>query len=854
MSSKAQEQQTAFLTNAAAPKSNPFQSRSFSNPENSAFVPVTNQFESRPFAEPAQQATPDIQAQLEQAKRFNYDLSEINLFSTGTTPPQPPSSPVIQPKLTIGEPGNKYEQEADSMADQVMSMAAPADFPSVQRQAALEEEEVQTKPLAASITPLVQREMMAEEEVQSKPSLQRATNGSLQAGSDVESRLNSTKGGGSPLPSDVQGFMQPRFGADFSQVRVHMGSEAVQMNRELGAQAFTHGGNIYFGEGKSPGNNELTAHELTHVVQQTGGVQTKRSDTLDVTIQAKCPACEIEEKREKEQQAIQPKRVADSIIQADLLNDVVDTASGLVKGVLNWIDLLGPKQDLLAHMTDSSWIVDAVTNVENQNDANPKHRFFMSMSLYGLGIGVGSEAMSFVHRIRDCDTRAQVDALREEFNTWKAERQVSLQEELETKVEEYREVERSWLEQFANAGPVTQDPVHPNKSSQNVALSLLSGVPESTVVVETRVNCNFQLTPKAAQDNDGDGNPDVPNWTADEQTHFMDQFQKQLNDVWATGASGTAPFRCNQPPDHLLTNESPKWSEITAKMEARVTLDPSNPHFQLDVFKQAPGENQRAHVGTNTGVFYMSNADAGYVTSGPDAGRRTGAQHTLAHEWHHMIGNPDEYAENSAAQSGDSSTPADLRSRWGDCQQHFQDVINEPTSTPEQKQQAQQDLQALQQHATDVDPATPGFQSGIFPLAGRSDIPDACFAIRGNWRPTDGPQVLLRPGEQSQRGGTNISASAADAARLSDRGNEVRPYMREGIVQELQSMLKGKFDPEVSFDHNFQEMTVEQQLETLQARIQNVLHDISDLGSSHEPSGDGMAPDHTDDDEHGHAH
>jgi hypothetical protein len=44
------------------------------------------------------------------------------------------------------------------------------------------------------------------------------------------------------------------------------------MNKELGAQAFAHGSDIYFGAGKSPGNNELTAHELTHVVQQTGRV------------------------------------------------------------------------------------------------------------------------------------------------------------------------------------------------------------------------------------------------------------------------------------------------------------------------------------------------------------------------------------------------------------------------------------------------------------------------------------------------------------------------------------------------------------------------------------------------------
>src|SRR5215471_17728519 len=58
---------------------------------------------------------------------------------------------------------------------------------------------------------------------------------------------------------------------DFSQVRVHTGSDAIHMNRDVGAQAFPHGSDIYFGEGHCPSNLELTAHELTHVVQQTGG-------------------------------------------------------------------------------------------------------------------------------------------------------------------------------------------------------------------------------------------------------------------------------------------------------------------------------------------------------------------------------------------------------------------------------------------------------------------------------------------------------------------------------------------------------------------------------------------------------
>jgi hypothetical protein len=124
---------------------------------------------------------------------------------------------------------------------------------------------------AQSIQPVVQR--VVDPSVEMGQMVQRAhqIDGNHQASGDLESRLNASKGGGSPLSENVRGFMEPRFGADFSGVRVHTGGEAVQMNQELGAQAFTHGSDVYFGQGKQPGNNELMAHELTHVVQQSGG-------------------------------------------------------------------------------------------------------------------------------------------------------------------------------------------------------------------------------------------------------------------------------------------------------------------------------------------------------------------------------------------------------------------------------------------------------------------------------------------------------------------------------------------------------------------------------------------------------
>jgi hypothetical protein len=185
----------------------------------------------------------------------------------------------IQLKVVVGPPGDKYEQEADSMAAQVMSMSVPpANSAPIQRQEEEEQEPlVQRSSLADSITPLVQRLPEEQEEpLQAKSLLQRAGNGNANAGSNVESQLNSSKGGGSPLPHEVRSFMEPRFGVDFSAVRVHTGSSAVQMNKDLHAQAFTHGSDIYYGSGKSVAKDDLTAHELTHVVQQTGAKKLQR--------------------------------------------------------------------------------------------------------------------------------------------------------------------------------------------------------------------------------------------------------------------------------------------------------------------------------------------------------------------------------------------------------------------------------------------------------------------------------------------------------------------------------------------------------------------------------------------------
>lgn len=161
----------------------------------------------------------------------------------------------------------------------------------MQRQEIEEEEEepIQAK-LVSSAYPLIQKQ----EEVEEEPLMTKGISGRTQIGDDLHTRLN--KGSGSqPLPETDRSFMERKFGSDFSGVRVHTDSDAVKMSSELNAQAFTHGRDIYFGAGRySPSTSSgkrLLAHELTHVVQQTGATaQVQRQWIPDTGWRYKPPA------------------------------------------------------------------------------------------------------------------------------------------------------------------------------------------------------------------------------------------------------------------------------------------------------------------------------------------------------------------------------------------------------------------------------------------------------------------------------------------------------------------------------------------------------------------------------------
>ncbi|WBX76274.1 DUF4157 domain-containing protein [Tenacibaculum ovolyticum] len=215
--------------------------------------------------------------------------------------------PSIQAKLKMGSSGDKHEVEADKMADKVVSKKNEGGL--LQRKKG--EDEVQQKPLASEITPLIQKKENSEEEqpVQKKEEEEKAVQAKEEEAiqekeeEEIQTKSKTTtksqpsfegklrKGsGGQKMDAQTLKEMESSFGVDFNNVKIHNDLGASQMSQEIGAQAFTNGNDIYFNKGKyNPNSNKgkhLLAHELTHTIQQKGMVQKKVQRKPDSAVPA----------------------------------------------------------------------------------------------------------------------------------------------------------------------------------------------------------------------------------------------------------------------------------------------------------------------------------------------------------------------------------------------------------------------------------------------------------------------------------------------------------------------------------------------------------------------------------------
>lgn len=156
--------------------------------------------------------------------------------------PAPKAEPASTSNLTINTPGDKFEQEADTLADKVVGTSSSKSKSST----------------IAGKVPSVQ----AKGDVTTPPT-------------GFGSRLNTTKGGGEPLSDDFKSTVEGQTGKDLSNVRVHTDNNAAEMAKDVSAKAFTHGTDIYgpkenLSEGSSDGKHTL-AHEVGHTIQQSQG-------------------------------------------------------------------------------------------------------------------------------------------------------------------------------------------------------------------------------------------------------------------------------------------------------------------------------------------------------------------------------------------------------------------------------------------------------------------------------------------------------------------------------------------------------------------------------------------------------
>jgi len=185
----------------------------------------------------------------------------------------------FQPKLTVSQPNDIYEQEADHMADKVLRMT---------------DNSVHQNTFFKPANNAVQRKCQSCEEGDKFVHRKEAGEGEVPGSNELDNYVSSLSSTGQPMPESSR-ILEPRFGHDFSNVRIHNDAIAAKSAQSINALAYTTGNNIVFNNNQfapaTESGQRLLAHELTHVIQQ--GAQkpaVQRHRALDATESAPCLA------------------------------------------------------------------------------------------------------------------------------------------------------------------------------------------------------------------------------------------------------------------------------------------------------------------------------------------------------------------------------------------------------------------------------------------------------------------------------------------------------------------------------------------------------------------------------------
>jgi hypothetical protein len=196
--------------------------------------------------------------------RYGPEFSKISLY---------PATPrTASATLKINKPHDLYEQEAERVANQVLSIPdQTTQGISYERK---KKDEDRALPQISKTSPRIQRWLLETyDEYEIQQELERL--GILPTiAAEIAAAVHALHGSGQPLPESLRMFFEARFGVDLSRVRLHTGNAAAELVKMVNAKAFTLGQDILFGAGAfSPDTSEgtmLLAHELTHTIQQDG--------------------------------------------------------------------------------------------------------------------------------------------------------------------------------------------------------------------------------------------------------------------------------------------------------------------------------------------------------------------------------------------------------------------------------------------------------------------------------------------------------------------------------------------------------------------------------------------------------
>jgi hypothetical protein len=244
----------------------------------------------------------------------------------------------VQAKLIVNPPDDQYEREADRVATAITRVSGGRVRPE-QEEAAL----VRMK----------------------------AVNSQLPEVSDeTESRIKAAQGSGQPLSDSIRASLEPYFGRDFSQVRVHTDAEADALCSELGAKAFTTGHDVFFRQGDYEPDSQigknLLGHEIAHVVQQGAArVSRQAAEKEEVAADAKEEAKkELKDDVDKLKTKLEPEYIKDILriagnCQAQAMEEsaykwameeAAEAASTMLKRKTAALDVKSAKKEIAAQL------------------------------------------------------------------------------------------------------------------------------------------------------------------------------------------------------------------------------------------------------------------------------------------------------------------------------------------------------------------------------------------------------------------------------------------------------------------------------------------------------------------------